>query len=332
MDPTLESKEVSPSNRKEYPSTVDLMRLVGEKTDHEWQAIPDAQRVKLQDEIIALSPTLTARWVLLADARYHNHVWLKPSTFDLVKQWLTSDTDLGDRYMPSSAVVEGLTDRQKMIMTLNGRAVIRYSHRLQIRCLWLDDLRRLLKEIGREGRQNIHNLAFDWTNILSPGSVKVPTHRQMDEAAIVFGLLAKCKNLKKLHIRLDPYRISHCPQISDVPTNFYCKLPQPRDLFQMKRCAALSNVRLGPDAEIILEYVQATRPPNSWVPPVGFLSGLQLGMLRPSPEHSNQKSRDKSDNVRAKRAKTRWERWLAEERQRFEWVKKAGREVNPDLL
>jgi len=49
-------------------------------------------------------------------------------------------------------------------------------------------------------------------------------------------------------------------------------------------------------------------------------------MLRPSPEHSDQKSSDMLGNVRAKRAKARWERWLVEERHMFGWVEKAGRE------
>jgi hypothetical protein len=294
-------------------------------SDHDRDEFSDTSTDLLEyNQIAATSPSVAAMHELIKDSGSDQFIELKPSTFDETVKWLTNwSTGVPGR-------VFGLRCFHRVTLVDN-----KFKERLrdiQIKVFWFDDLERLLKELGHVQRQNIRSLSFDWYNIYSPGSVKEPENKADNKDAKVFRLLADCGNLKKLEIRIDPYRLSHCPRISNVPTHFYYKLPQPRDLFQMRAVRALREVRLGPDAEITLKYEQATRPPKSWIPPAGFLSGLEAGMLRPKSRNSNQTPSNSTSHARAKRARARWERWLKEERQRWEWVQKAGREINPELM
>jgi hypothetical protein len=143
---------------------------------------------------------------------------------------------------------------------------------VKIYILWLEDLGRLLRDIGHLGRQNIRHLEFEWDNIDRPQPEFPDSHiwRAGDGPAKIFNLLADCGNLTTLIAKFEVYGLLY------RNPDFSVREQDITDLRCVPGVSELRNVCV--KGEVSLSYGRRFfRTPS----PAGFLEWMKDGMTTP---------------------------------------------------
>lgn len=161
-------------------------------------------------------------------------------------------------------------------------ASVRRTKELQVSVIWFEDLGHFLLKLGPQGRQHLTNLSFTWDNKPRQkrgcSDISTPlgreSYRDKDGPEKIFKMLATCRNLQNLTVRLDSWRLLHNrPDGSCVPIPGPSSGPRSLDLWDIPGMQALRTVKVRGDLK--LHY---TRDWEKGPEPKGFVQWLESGM------------------------------------------------------
>jgi hypothetical protein len=239
--------------------------------------LPAEIRLDIYDEICARaieaerSSNLELEWQDVGVIIKNNRILLEAERLPAIIKWIRG---------PYNAAFRGLVLASKEL----NREVSQYVSKanaariknIRVEVIWFEDLGHLLVGLGPQGRSNLTHIEFTWDNLVRPlhdGTQKIGPvlWRTVDGPAKIFTMLAACKNLVDVTVKMDTYRLLNMRSDEDQQFDGHRRLltdlqgiPGMMDLRDVKvngdlkiQNSARSSVEVGPWSEPFREWLMA---------------------------------------------------------------------------